>query len=142
MVEERLTDGYRVAELLASEIDGRTSGPLGDLAVTDPDRTVEGSAAGERAFDVRRLDGERDPRREPRPAERGPLLARAFVHEEGITLAIHAERSRVAVAAESAGLSIDECEATDPAAVGVAIPSGAAVKRAVDVLASVADAAE
>ena len=104
MVDARVTDGYRIAELLASEIDGRRSGPLGRLAVANPDRTVSGSPAGERAYDVLFLEDERDPRREPTPDAAGPILARAFVHEEGASVAVYAGVAAAERTARDAGL--------------------------------------
>jgi hypothetical protein len=51
MVDDRLTDGRRIAELLASELDG-----LGDalemVAITDADREVTPTPDGARAYRV------------------------------------------------------------------------------------------
>ncbi len=44
MVEERITDGRRIAELLSSEVDGREDGELAEYAVTNADRDVEPTA--------------------------------------------------------------------------------------------------
>lgn len=52
VVDERVTDGRRIAELLASEIEGRTDGSLEVLSVTDADRSVEPSPNGNRAYDI------------------------------------------------------------------------------------------
>lgn len=38
MVEERITDGTRIAQLLSSELDGREDGGLESIAVTNADR--------------------------------------------------------------------------------------------------------
>lgn len=140
MVEERLTDGYRIGELLASEIDGRQSGPLATLVVANADRTVEGTPAGERAYDVRRLDDAtdsgRDPRREPTAEDAGELFARVFVHGTGATLVIEpASEAMIGAAratAEDAGLEIDAEWDTDGIALRLAY--GAQAKRALDVL--------
>ena len=51
MVEDRITDGRRIAQLLASEIRGRERGPLGRLSIADV-HDVEGSAHGAFAFGV------------------------------------------------------------------------------------------
>lgn len=138
MVQDRITDGYRIAELLASEVDGRQSGPLGRLAVANPDRSASGTAAGERAFDVRVLEGDRDPRREPPAEALGERFARLFVHDEGATVALESELEAAASSAEAEGLE------TTPdwreGSLGVHVPTGAAVKRAVDVLAAAVSA--
>ncbi|AGN02355.1 hypothetical protein L593_12060 [Salinarchaeum sp. Harcht-Bsk1] len=132
MVQERLTDGYRIGELLASEIDGRRSGLLAPLAVANADRTVEGTPDGERAYDVRLLEGDRDPRREPTPGDAGELFARVFVHETGATLVLDATRPDARDAAVAADLEVDPEWRTGGLAVRLAY--GAQVKRAVDVL--------
>lgn len=134
MVEERIVDGYRIAELLASEVDGRTDGPLGQLAVANPDRAVEGTEAGERAYDVRVLESDRDPRRAPTPDDAGERLARVFVHVEGATVGVHADDDAVVDAVEAAGL--DATPGWRGSEVGVHLRYGAQVKRAADVLAA------
>ncbi|WP_248516417.1 hypothetical protein [Salinarchaeum laminariae] len=148
MVEERLSDGYRIGELLASEIDGRRRGALGDLVVANADRTVEGTPAGERAYDVRLVedagDSSRDPRREPTEQDVGALFARVFVHETGATLVLEPPSSRSSqsgsssaidaarAAADAADLDADSQWDTDGIAVRLAY--GAQSKRALDVL--------
>lgn len=52
MVEDRVTDGKRVAQLLASELTGLETGPLGAVDVTDADPTAEPSPAGTAAYRV------------------------------------------------------------------------------------------
>jgi hypothetical protein len=132
MVEERLTDGYRIAELLASEIDGRRSGPVADLAVANADRTVDGTPAGERAYDVRLLSGDRDPRREPTPDDAGELFGRVFVHETGATLALEAHSDAAAAAAAAGGLDTEE--SWREGLLAIRLEYGAQSKRAIDAL--------
>jgi hypothetical protein len=132
MVEERLTDGYRIAELLASEIDGRRSGPIADLAVANADRTVEGTPAGERAYDIRLVSGDRDPRREPTPADAGELFGRVYVHETGATLALEADSEAAVEVASSGGLETDESWRNG--ALAIRLEYGAQSKRAIDAL--------
>ena len=132
MVQERLTDGYRIGELLASEIDGRQSGTLAPLAVANADRTVEGTPEGERAYDVRLLASDRDSRREPTPDDDGELFAQVFVHEEGATVALEADSPAARNVAESAGLDVDQEWRTGTLAIG--LDYGAQSKRAIDVL--------
>ncbi|MGQ4555247.1 hypothetical protein [Halobellus sp. GM3] len=57
MVEERLTDGRRIAEFLASEVTGHGD-DLAPLAVADADPDVEPTSAGAFAYSIER-DGER-----------------------------------------------------------------------------------
>lgn len=124
-MKDRETDGTRIAELLASEVHGRTSGALARLAVVDADRDVEPSEFGTFAYGID-LDGER--------------LADAYVHPDRA----HLEFQRGPEAAAEAGAAADlrtRPKAVDPPRTLVFVESGAAVKRAVDVLVAVADAA-
>lgn len=54
MVDDEITDGRRIAELLASELTGRRDGELAALSVVDADRDVEPTVGGARAYDVER----------------------------------------------------------------------------------------
>lgn len=141
MVDREITDGYRIAELLASEIDGRRSGPLAPLSVADPDRTVEGTPEGERAYDVRRLEGDRDPRREPTPEDAGALFAQVFVHEDRARVAVREGVEAAAQAGETAGLRIRP-KAVEPPRTLLFVERGADVKRAADALAAASRAAD
>ncbi|WP_254768906.1 hypothetical protein [Salinilacihabitans rarus] len=126
MVEDRTTDGRRIAELLASEVDGREDGELARFAVTNADRDVEPTADGARAYDLER-DGER--------------FARAFVHPERVHLEFEGGREAAVDAAEAAALRARP-KATRPPKTLVFVESGAAVKRATDVLQAASRAAE
>ncbi|MFP8952240.1 hypothetical protein ACLI4Z_04585 [Natrialbaceae archaeon A-arb3/5] len=123
MVDDRITDGKRIAQLLASELDGREDGELGTVAVTDADRDVEPTADGARAYDVRRTDTDES-------------IARAFVHENRMRLAFSTGQETVADAAESAGLRVQSSD-DGPATTDVLVESGAAVKRTTDVVEAV-----
>lgn len=57
MVDDELTDGRRIAQLLASEVTGRTDGLLGDLSVVDADPDARPTAAGTFAFAIVVRDG-------------------------------------------------------------------------------------
>lgn len=50
MVEGEITDGRRIAELLASELSGIAVGPLAGVSVVDADRDVDPTAAGAFAY--------------------------------------------------------------------------------------------
>ncbi len=52
MVDERVTDGRRVAQLLASELAGLETGPLDAVDVTDADPDAEPSPGGTVAYRV------------------------------------------------------------------------------------------
>ncbi|ELY67748.1 hypothetical protein [Natrinema versiforme] len=118
MVEDRITDGRRIAQLLASELDGREDGELAHFAVTNADRDVEPTADGARAYDVTRHD------------ER---IARAFVHDDRAHLEFEAGHDAAAEAASDVDLRVRP-KATDPPRTLVFVESGAEVKRATDVV--------
>lgn len=119
MVDRRVTDGRRIAQLLASEVTGRTDGPLGPLAVVDAN-DVEGSTEGAFAYGIDR-DGDR--------------LADVYVHEDRVRLAVGAGVEAVASTAAACDLRARPT-ATEPPRVVVFVESGAEVKRACDVLAT------
>ena len=50
MVDRHVTDPARIAQLLASEVTGRTRGPLGALAVVDADREASPEPGGTPAY--------------------------------------------------------------------------------------------
>ncbi len=126
MVEDRITDGRRIAELLSSELDGREDGLLERVAVTDADRDVEPSADGARAYDI---------------AYRDERLARAFLHEDRVRLEFEAGQDAAADAAADLELRVRP-KATEPPKTLVFLESGAAVKRATDVVQRVGRALE
>ncbi len=57
MVEDRITDGTRIAQLLASELTGLQTGPLADTEVVDSDPDAIPSDSGTVGYRVR-YDGE------------------------------------------------------------------------------------
>lgn len=123
MVEDRTTDGRRLAELLSSELHGRESGRLGRLAVVDADADVEPTADGAFAYAVA-LDGNR--------------LAGVHVHPDRV----HVEFERGVDAAARAGEAADlrvRPKAVEPPRTLVFATDGAEVKRVTDVLAAVVE---
>lgn len=122
MVDERITDGNRIAQLLASELDGRADGGLETVAVTNADRDVEPTADGARAYDVVVTDGDDETR-----------FARVFVHDDRARLEFEAGQDVAADAGESVGLRVRP-KAVEPPRTLVFVESGAAVKRATDVV--------
>jgi hypothetical protein len=121
MVDDRVRDGRRLAELLASELHGRDAGPLGRLAVTDADREVEPTEAGAFAYAVALNDAR---------------VATVHVHPDRLHLAVERGVDAAVEAAGEAGLRARP-KAVDPPQTLVFVEDGAEVKRATDVLAAV-----
>lgn len=119
MVEERTTDGKRIAQLLASEADGRSDGGLGSLSVENADRDAEPSVDGTLAYEIHR-DGE--------------PFADVYIHEDRARVEVRAAPSTVAEAAEREGLRVRP-KAVEPPRTLVFVESGAEVKRAARALA-------
>jgi hypothetical protein len=119
MVEERLTDGVRVAQLLSSEVTGGT-GPLAPATVVDADPEVTPTADGARAFSVAVADDR---------------VATAFVLPERVRLEVTRGVDAAAEAATAAALRVRRHPGPPPRAL-VFVPDGAAVKRAADALAA------
>lgn len=119
MVDERVTDGRRVAQLLASELSGLETGPLADVAVVDADRDVEPTPEGARAYDVALGD-------EPTDDDR---VATVTVTPQTARVEFAPEHDAVAPADRD-----DVHLETDDGGAVLVIESGAAVKSAVDAL--------
>ncbi len=124
MVDDRVTDGRRIAQLLAAEVRGHERGPLAALSVADV-ADIAGSVDGERAYRLVRptADGE-------------ATVGAAYVHPERVRLVVRARPERAAAAAEDAGLGVRPAGGDAPRTL-VFVESGAAVKRATDVLRAV-----
>ena len=136
MVDDRITDGRRIAELLASEIDGRVDDELAMLAVANADRDVEPAVGGARAFDVEFVAAGEF---EDRLAPAGDRLARVFVHPDRTHLEFDRGREAAVDAASDRGLRTRPKASTPPKTI-VFLESGAAVKRGVGVLQAAARA--
>lgn len=119
MVERRVNDGRRIAQLLASEVTGRTDGPFDPLTVVDA-HDVEGSTAGEFAYGV----------------DRGGIrIADVYVHDDQARVEVGTSVADVAAAARERDLRIRPT-ATDSQRVALFVESGAEVKDVRDVLAT------
>jgi hypothetical protein len=125
MVEERIMDGKRIAQLLASEVTGRSDGPLGRLAVADADRDAEPTDDGARAYDLER-DGE--------------PFAEVYVQPDRVRIEFREGIDVATKAAEREGLRVRP-KATRPPRTLVFVESGAEVKRAVAMLVAAVDGA-
>jgi hypothetical protein len=133
MVEDRVTDGVRIAQLLSSELDGREDGPFARFSVVDADRDVAPTVDGALAYRVRRDD-------EP--------VAEVFVQPDRarveLRTGLDAAVERAEELATSAGGTVDlrvRPKAVEPPRVVLFVESGAAVKRAADVLAAAVEPA-
>lgn len=120
MVENRVTDGRRIAELLSSELHGREDGELDRVAVVDAVEDVEPTADGALAYRVE--------------ADGGPL-AEAYVHPERVHLAFAAAREAAAEAAGEAELRVRPKATRSPETL-VFVEFGAEVKRAASAVAT------
>jgi len=125
MVEERVTDGRRIAELLASEVEGR-AGALAALSVADADRDAEPSVDGTRVYGVVRSSGDTETE-----------IARAFAQPDRVRLELSLAPERALADARERNLRARP-RASEPPATLVFVESGAATKRAADLLGAVA----
>lgn len=120
MVEDCITDGKRIAELLASELSGRESGPLAQVSVSDANREATPSEDGTPAYSI--------------ASDRGQIgVVSLFPDYARVTLTVGAE----AVVESSASKGIPARREDDDAVLRV--ESGAAVKQAADLIAAAVD---
>lgn len=123
MVTERLENGLRIAQLLASEVDGRTDGELGDLSVIEANHDVEPTVDGAFAYAIG-LDDE---------TEGDSRLAEVFVHPDRAHIEFSVALEAVVAGAESEGLRVRPKTVRPPKTL-VFVEDGAEVKRAVSVI--------
>ena len=117
MVKDRLTDGKRIAQLLASELDARENGPLARVAVVDADREATPSEDGTEAYTI--------------AVDESPVgTVTLFPDHASVRLETAVEA--VLDAATEHGLDAER----DSEGIVVRVESGAAVKRAVDTVAA------
>lgn len=119
MVEDRITDGKRIAQLLASELTGLETAPLHRIGVVDSTPDVEPTPDGVEAYGVA-VDGDR--------------FGTVTVFPDHVRVAL--EGSLPATVESGDGVAVS----TDGTLVTVRIEYGAAVKRAVDLVVAVASA--
>lgn len=133
MVADRLADGTRIAQLLASEVTGLRS--LSALAVADADRDAEPTVEGALAYRlVRRPEGDAET---TAGAGEREVVASVYVHPDRARLEFGAAVTAVAEAAAREGLRVRP-KTTHPPKTLVFVEDGAQVKRAVAVLEAVA----
>jgi hypothetical protein len=127
MVEERLTDGVRIAQLLASEVEGGV-GVLDACRVTDADRDVDPTPDGALAYRIRT----------DRQHSGSDLLAEVFVQSDRVRVEFVTSPDRAAEAADAEELRARP-KAVEPPRTLVFLPDGASVKRLLPVFDAVLD---
>jgi len=118
VVDDELTDGKRIGQLLSSEIHGRDRGPLGRLAVVDADPDAEPTADGSFAYAV--ADGEQ-------------TVLEAYLHPDRLRLEFSVVPEAAADAAAEAGLRARP-KAAEPPRTLVFVERGAETKPALRVI--------
>ena len=145
MVEDRLTDGVRIGQLLASEISGN-EGRLRDLALADADPDVQPTADGALGYRIVRGGGTDAGVDGPD----APLVAEVYVHPDRARIEFvgddggdtEADPPKVAAdAADEAGLRVRP-KAVRPPRTLVFVEDGAEVKRALPAFEAVVDAVQ
>ncbi|RLM57257.1 hypothetical protein DVK02_05620 [Halobellus sp. Atlit-31R] len=111
MVSERLSDGRRIAQFLASEVTGHEDA-LGSLAVTDADPDVGPTPDGAFAYAIERS---------------GDRVAGVFVQPDRARVEFETDVDAVAEAAREAGLRVRP-KAVEPPRTLVFVEDGAQVK--------------
>jgi len=112
MVDERLADGRRIAELLASEVTGHAD-ELAAVSVTDADADVEPTPDGAFAYGIDRDDDR---------------VASVFVQPDRVRVEFERAVDVAADAAREAGLRVRP-KAVEPPRTLVFVEDGAEVKR-------------
>lgn len=130
MTRDELNDGKRIAELLASEIEGG-GGLLSALSVSDADPAVDPTPDGAFAYRVTQLESQDE--------ADVSSLAEVYVQPDRtrVEFAIHPEAA--ATAARAASLRVRP-KAVVPPRTLVFVESGAEVKRVRDVFEAVTEA--
>jgi hypothetical protein len=123
MVEEEVTDGRRIAQLLSSELHGRGDGGLDRVSVVDADPDVEPSTDGALAYRLETTGGDR--------------LGAAYVHPDRVRLSFRAGVEAAAAAAAQRDLRVRP-KGVEPPRTLVFVEWGAETKRAADVVGVVA----
>ena len=145
MVTDRLDDGVRIAQLLASEVTG-SEGRLRGLTVVDADRDVEPTTDGALAYRIARdrdgaAEGDGDAVDDDAAgAGDSDLVAEVYVQSDRARVEAIVGQDAAAAAAADADLRVRP-KAVRPPRTLVFVEDGAAVKRALAVLEAVRNAA-
>ncbi len=132
MVRERLTDGTRIAELLASEIESG-GGVLSPLSLSDANPDVEPTSDGALAYRVVRLAD--------RETGDDRTTADVFVQPDCTRVEFVSHPAIAVTTASESSLSVQSNSETS-SRTHVFVESGAEVKRARDVFEAVVQAAD
>lgn len=118
MVEDRITDGKRIAQLLASELTGIETPPMDRVEVVDATPDAEPSPEGTEAYSVA-LDGDR--------------IGTVTAYPDAAVLSVRGSLPDGFESAEGLGVDVGDGRSS------VRIEYGAAVKGAVDLLIGTVD---
>ena len=140
MVADRLTDGVRIAQLLASEVTGNES-RLRGLTVVGADPDVEATADGALAYRIAREAPSGDDREAAAGDDEdasGETLAEVYVQPDRARIEAIAAPDAAAAAATAGDLRVRP-KASRPPRTLVFVEDGAQVKRALAVLDALRD---
>ena len=129
MVEERVTDGRRIAELLSSELHGREDGGLDRIAVIDARDDVEPTVDGSRAYGIALVDED---------GNEQERFGAVYIHPERAHVELRAGLEAAVETAREAGLRVRP-KAVEPPRTLIFVESGAEVKRAAGVVSVAAE---
>lgn len=125
MVVDKVTDGKRIAELLSSELNGRTNPPFDALDIVNANPDVEPTVDGARGYDV---------------TLHGDAFASVYVQEDRARVEFRQGVDAAQEAASDRGLRVRP-KAVEPPQTLVFAESGAEVKRTIPVFVAAAEAA-
>lgn len=135
MAEDRLSDGKRIAQLLASEIEG-LGGVLESVGVVDADPDVEPTTDGAFAYAIAS-----DAEATDREGEEPERIAEVYVQPDRARIEFIAGQEAAVDVAEEQSLRVRP-KASRPPRTLVFVEDGAEVKRAVPVVKAVVEATE
>lgn len=124
MVQERITDGNRIAELLIAEIRGRQTGSFETLSTTSP-------ADENNIHTICVIEEELDSRREPNAEVIEAEIAEIIIKENSVHIVPKQNKQAVLRKAKDQGLDRSED--------GVIVTQAAEIKRCVDAISALTD---
>ena len=137
MVTDRLTDGVRIAQLLASEVSGN-EGRLRGLTVVDADPDVEATADGALAYRIAREAPGREAFAGDDESASEEIVAAVYVQPDRARIEAMAAPDAAAAAATAGDLRVRP-KASRPPRTLVFVEDGAQVKRALAVFGALRD---
>lgn len=118
MVDNQVSDGTRIAELLASELDGRTDGWFDQVTIANVNHDVEPAVEGRAAYDI---------------VSNEDTLGTVYLQPNRVRFEVTARIGDLQAAADEVGLPVRSKSSTPPI-VAILLENGAAVKKSLDVL--------